>query len=589
MSLSSSLFSGISGLSTLGNAMQIIGDNIANVNTVGFKSSSFAFQDLLSQSVSTLSGTSQVGRGTALGDIQASFAQGSFESTGNTTDLAVGGDGFFVLKQQGTENLYYSRAGNFNFNEDGYLTNPEGYVVQGWALDANGDDTGTIGDVLMSSFTSPPSETDNMEVIVNLDSGGDDNSSGTDTSLFGAWNGTSATPIGASAYEYQSSLKVYDSLGSTHDITLYFDKADTANTYEYIVTSNPSEDNRTFAATAEVSTATCGAGSTLTAAGGDYFNISSPTTDYHVWYTVDGAGTDPAPSGSTAIAVAVLSTDTAAQVATKTATAIDAIAAFGASASSDVVTITNAASGAAKNAAAGTSGFAMATTVQGGTATSHPLAGLLARGTLTFGTDGSITGTTLDKIDTTTGGVIAQTTSDVSNGYYQFDPTFISGSPMSVELDFGLRYNGTAWVKNSLSTSQYASASTTTFQSANGYGAGDLEGVNVDVDGVITGSYSNGQLIPLFRVGLAKFQNTQGLFKEGGNLYSETRQSGSAITNKPGTNGLGSIAPNALEQSNVDIANELVKMITTQRGFQANSKIITVTDQMLSELINIKR
>ena len=588
MSLSSSLFSGISGLSTLGNAMQIIGDNIANVNTVGFKSSSFAFQDLLSQSVSTLSGTSQVGRGTALGDIQASFAQGSFESTGNTTDLAVGGDGFFVLKQQGTENLYYSRAGNFNFNEDGYLTNPEGYVVQGWALDENGDDTGTIGNVLMSSFTSPPSETDNMEVIVNLDAGGDDNSSGTDTSLFAAWNGTSSTPIGSSAYEYQSPLKVYDSLGSTHDITLYFDKADTANTYEYIVTCNPSEDNRTFSATNEISTVACEAASTLS--GGEYFNISSPTTDYHVWYTVDGAGTDPAPSGSTAIPVAVLSTDTAAQVATKTATAIDAIAAFNAPAPTGAgVTITNATSGSAKNTAAGTSGFTMATTVQGGTATSHPLEGLLARGTLTFGTDGSITGTTLDKIDAATGGVIAQTTSDVSNGYYQFDPTFISGSPMSVELDFGLRYNGSAWVKNSLSTSQYATASTTTFQSANGYGAGDLEGVNVDVDGVITGSYSNGQLIPLFRVGLAKFQNTQGLFKEGGNLYSETRQSGSAITNKPGTNGLGSIAPNALEQSNVDIANELVKMITTQRGFQANSKIITVTDQMLSELINIKR
>jgi len=592
MSLSSSLFSGISGLSTLGNAMQIIGDNIANVNTVGFKSSSFAFQDLLSQSVSTLSGTSQVGRGTALGDIQASFAQGSFESTGNTTDLAVGGDGFFVLKQLGTENLYYSRAGNFNFNEDGYLTNPEGYVVQGWALDANGDDTGTIDDVLMSSFTSPPSETDNMEVIVNLDSAGDDNSSGTDTSLFGAWNGTSSTPIGASAYEYQSSLKVYDSLGSTHDITLYFDKADTANTYEYIVTCNPSEDQRTFGNTAEVTDVTCLAKASIS--NGDYFTISSPTVDYYVWYDTDGTATDPNVSGKTGIEVTITPDTTAAEVATRTATAINAVGGAGTifsvpAPTSDTITITNVAVGASTNAAAGTSGFTMATTVQGGTATSHPLEGLLARGTLTFGTDGSITGTTLDKINTTTGGVTAQTTSDVSNGYYQFDPTFISGSPMSIELDFGLRYNGTAWVKNSLSTSQYASASTTTFQSANGYGAGDLEGVNVDVDGVITGSYSNGQLIPLFRVGLAKFQNTQGLFKEGGNLYSETRQSGSAITNKPGTNGLGSIAPNALEQSNVDIANELVKMITTQRGFQANSKIITVTDQMLSELINIKR
>ena len=140
-----------------------------------------------------------------------------------------------------------------------------------------------------------------------------------------------------------------------------------------------------------------------------------------------------------------------------------------------------------------------------------------------------------------------------------------------------------------MSGTQFATASTTTFQTADGYGAGDLQGVDVDVDGVLTGVYSNGQLIPLFRVALAKFQNVQGLYKEGGNLFRETRESGSAITNRPGTNGLGSIAPNSLEQSNVDIATEFIKMITTQRGFQANSKIITVTDQMLADLINLKR
>jgi flagellar hook protein FlgE len=106
---------------------------------------------------------------------------------------------------------------------------------------------------------------------------------------------------------------------------------------------------------------------------------------------------------------------------------------------------------------------------------------------------------------------------------------------------------------------------------------------------VLTGIYSNGQLMPLYRVALAKFTNTQGLHKAGGSLYRATRESGDAITNRPGTNGLGSIAPNSLEQSNVDIAAEFVKMITTQRGFQANSKIITVTDQMLQDLINLKR
>jgi flagellar hook protein FlgE len=108
-------------------------------------------------------------------------------------------------------------------------------------------------------------------------------------------------------------------------------------------------------------------------------------------------------------------------------------------------------------------------------------------------------------------------------------------------------------------------------------------------DGVITGLYSNGQVIPLYRVGLAKFQNVQGLYKEGGNLFRETRLSGDPITGRPGSNGLGSISTNSLEQSNVDLATEFVRMITTQRGYQANTKVITVTDQMLTELINLKR
>ncbi len=592
MSLSSSLFSGISGLSTLGNAMQIIGDNIANVNTVGFKGSSFTFQDLLSQSVATLSGTSQVGRGTALGNIRASFEQGSFETTGNTTDLAIGGNGFFQLKESGTQNYFYSRAGNFSFNENGYLINPEGYIVQGWSLDSSGQDEGSITDIVMSSFTSPPSETDNIEVIVNLDSDGDDNSSGTDTSLFQAWDGTNTTPIGESSYEYQTTLRVYDSLGSTHDITLYFDKANSDSTYEYIVTCNPSEDNRTFTASKEVTDITCLA-DTAGSLDGTYFTLNDDAGSVAFWIDVDDSGTT-IPTGASAADRAVEITTitagmTAAQVAAEVAAGIllDPQAKFGATASGAVVTVTDASTGARTNAGAGTSGFTPEVTKQGGTATSHPLEGLLARGTLIYGTSGSITDLTLGQIDTSDGGVDLQTTSDVSNGFYQFIPTFTSDQ--IIELNFGTRYNGSSWVNSSLSTTQYASASTTTFQSANGYGAGDLGGVNVDVDGVITGSYSNGQLIPLYRVGLAKFQNTEGLFKEGGNLYSETRESGSAITNKPGTNGLGSIAPNALEQSNVDIANELVKMITTQRGFQANSKIITVTDQMLAELINIKR
>ncbi|MFW6146907.1 MAG: flagellar hook-basal body complex protein, partial [Thermodesulfobacteriota bacterium] len=178
----------------------------------------------------------------------------------------------------------------------------------------------------------------------------------------------------------------------------------------------------------------------------------------------------------------------------------------------------------------------------------------------------------------------------MTDGYFTFQPTFTSGAEMDVKLNIGARYDGTDdWVSDSLSTTQYASSSTTVFQSGNGYGAGDLQSSTVGSDGVITGQYSNGQVIPLYRVALAKFQNKEGLYKEGENLFRETRLSGDPTTSKPGTNGLGSLSPNSLEQSNVDLANEFVKMITTQRGYQANSKIITVTDAMLAELINLKR
>jgi flagellar hook protein FlgE len=485
MSLSSSLFSGISGLSTLGNAMQIIGDNIANVNTVGFKSSRVTFQDVLSQTVATTSGSAQVGRGSSLADISSTFSQGSFESTDSATDLAIGGEGFFVVRDpNNANNDYYTRAGEFRFDKDGNFVNPAGYIVRGWALDpTSGEDYGSMTDITLSSFTSSPAETEKMTVITNLNS---DATSKTAT-LENAWDGSATTPIDSTNYEYQTTVKVYDSLGSTHDVTVYYDRTATDGQWEYIVTCNPAEDARTGAVVA-----------------------GTPT---------EGAG-------------------------------------------------------------------------------------LLARGTITFVPgSGTISNMTMQRFDPNTpsaGGSGDWTTvsaadnwqaaeSADSNGYLAFQPEFINGSPMAVELNIGCKNDGASWVPDSLASSQFSSASTTVFQSADGYGAGDLQSVSVDTDGVITGQYSNGQVIPLYRVALAKFQNNDGLFKVGGNLWRETRLSGDPITGTPGSNGTGNISANSLEQSNVDIANEFVKMITTQRGFQANSKIITVTDQMLSDLINIKR
>ncbi len=470
MALSSALFSGISGLGSLGEAMQVIGDNIANVNTVGFKGSTFTFQDLLSQSIATQAGTSQVGKGTTLSDVYQSFQQGSFETTSSTTDLAIGGDGFFVARESESNSTFLTRAGNFRFDKDGYMVNPEGYVVQGWGLDENGQDIGSITDIKLDSFTSSPQASDQIRLIVNLDEGAD---KANDQPLEESWDGNDTeSPMGANSYLYQSSVKVYDALGEAHDVTVFFDKGETNHQWEYLVTCHPSEEER--------------------------------------------------------------------------------------------------------------SGF------KGSEA-----AGLLARGTLSFlESSGKIDpggGITMEiPDDETLNSWSEATTSD--DGYLQFTSQFIDGVDMAVGLNFGAYSDGAGtWTNDSLTTTQFSKSSTTVFQSSTGYGAGDLQGVNVDVDGVITGVYSNGEVIPLYRVALAKVVNPLGLKKVGGNLFSVTRLSGEAPTYHPGTNGCGDIAPNSLEQSNVDIANEFVKMITTQRGFQANGKIITVTDQMLQELINLKR
>ncbi|MCD6569301.1 MAG: flagellar hook protein FlgE [Deltaproteobacteria bacterium] len=504
MSISSSLFSGISGLSTNGDAMSVIGDNIANVNTIGFKASRTTFQDVLSQSVATAAGTAQIGRGTALSDVSTLFQQGSFESTSSATDLAIGGNGFFIVRDPGAQTEYYTRAGQFRFDKDGNFINPSGYIVRGWALDDSGNDVGTIQDVVLSSFTSPPQATAEITAITNLDT--------TDTShsdsLFDTWDATATEPLADTTYGYQTAIRVYDSLGNSHDITIFYDKLNAAseyndgsvdidNSWEYIVTCNPSEDLR-----------------------GDFSGLSEQ--------------------------------------------------------------------------------------------------GILMRGSLTYSSStGDLTSFSAFTYDDTSGDPTDDanwvTATFSTNGYAQLTARFVAGVDQDIEIMMGLRSTDSTWVGSTdvaditdgagtdvlpyfvgrepqaMISTQYASSSTTVYQSQDGYGTGFLENISVDTDGVMVGHYSNGQILNLYRVALAKFNNAQALNKEGGNLYAATRASGSPITGHPGENGLGRVSPNSLEQSNVDIAAEFVKMITTQRGFQANSRVITTTDDMLRELINLKR
>ncbi|RLB82368.1 MAG: hypothetical protein DRH17_06050 [Deltaproteobacteria bacterium] len=243
------ILSAISAIKTLEKKLNVSANNIANADTQGFKTSEATSQEVSPQDISTATGTSQVGRGTTLGGVSRDFSCGAFESTSSPTDMAVGGHGFFIVKDAGGE-TYYTRDGQFHFDKDGRFVTTSGYVVQGWALDPiTGETQGATQDITLSSLTSPPEETTHGKTIINLNANAEDKSAGINA-LAGAWDGDNpdGEHIGDNAYEYRTSIKVYDHAGGTHDVTSYFDKGGTDSTWEYIVTVDPAEDRRLGAA-----------------------------------------------------------------------------------------------------------------------------------------------------------------------------------------------------------------------------------------------------------------------------------------------------------------------------------------------------
>jgi len=445
MGVSSSLFSGVSGLNANGNAMSVIGNNIANSNTIGFKSSRTVFGDLLSSQVSGSGGTSQVGRGVGLSVVDNIFSQGTFENTELNTDLAVEGPGFFIVSDPSTGNVTnnYTRAGSFRFDGSGYLVNPEGYNLMGYALDLVGNTFGDLTPVRANtqSFTAA-GPTGNVTFNTNLDS---DSQAipivAPATSAFDV-----ADPTGTS--HYATSIRLFDSLGSTHLMSTYFTK-NSNNTWEWNSVVDGGDLTGGTAGTLSI----VGSGSLGFDASGRLTNI-----DGNPVYDAAGDPIIPAPA--------------------------------------------------------------------------------------------------------------AQTTPNVL--------LWSNGSIQNQQVTFDMQ------------TTQYASPSVVVSQEQDGYGTGSLVKLNIDDDGNVVGNFSNGQPRKLMRLALAKFTNPGAMDKIGSNMWALSDKSGPAVVGTVGS-GVGNIFTNALEQSNVDLAQEFVKMITTQRGFSANSKTITTTDEMLAEVINLKR
>lgn len=214
-----SLYTGISGVNSYTQAMAVVGDNIANVNTTGFKSSMATFETLLSQ---TLGNAGEVGRGVRIGSIRPSWAAGTMENTTSLTDLAINGTGLFILKDEmGTTT--YSRAGVFQFNKLGELVNSaDGKYVQGYSIDATGA-LGAMGKIQLPSGLKDPKTTTNFSTNINLDSRTVGTAPITWTPAVPGW-GTTVDDYREA--DYSSTLTIYDSLGNAIPLTLYFKKDD---------------------------------------------------------------------------------------------------------------------------------------------------------------------------------------------------------------------------------------------------------------------------------------------------------------------------------------------------------------------------
>ncbi len=591
MGLSASMWTSVSGLIAHGNKMNVVGNNLANVSTIGFKSQRMDFNDYLYLGAGSASGPTQIGAGVNTYAVLGDFSQGSFESTNSGSDLAIDGNGYFKVRKPNSDEMYYTRAGDFYFDKDRQLINPQGLRVQGWRVDNSTNLTfnrgatslgslssaessyvgsGTPTDIVLDMWNLPPKQTHSVSFTMGLstDAGNDRTTNSEDpmAALWSQWDGKSDTPLASTAYTGKSDIDIYDQGGTKHTLSVYYDqvalKSDDYEikglpsgytVYEYLVTIPPSEDNRTFGGNITgydkdgnplIENATSFAGTEkagVLMTGHLIFNESGQLvnqTAYTYGATANQADGDPCaldPNDMTSWQPTKMSSNglpvfTANFDGKPLANSVSEKAANGDSIAEDYIIELDL---GLRNTA---------NSWEPATATS--LADLTAKGQ---------TGT----------------------------PPAIDFSTKGAVMSSPNRETNASFLKQGKSVVQDSDA--------DGYSAGILSTYQIDENGIVYGSYDNGETMALWQLLLCDFDSPQGLYREGGNLFSETKKSGKARQGVPNDAGFGSTTAYNIEQSNVDMTREFVQMITTQRGFQANSKGITTVDTMLETVISMKR
>jgi flagellar hook protein FlgE len=496
--------------------MDIIGDNIANESTVGYKETRVTFKQAISETLGSASGANstanqgginpeQLGLGVTLGSLDTIMTQGSIQVTGNATDVAIQGAGFFIA-QAGSQTLY-TRAGNFNFDNQGNLVTSSGALVQGWSLAINR----AIGAPLVNELTTNQTLNtnglpSNIQIPQNLVLGpqatGNANIAPavpTDRNVGVAisgnldamtpWNAQGAPGAALPAAGYTpdavSTATVYDSLGSAHQITIYWTQ-----------TGNPTA----LPAPAPAAARSNWSWTAYDTTGGKQISAAVPAAS-QATVVGNGANVTFNSDGSlqfNGVSTAALPDD-------------------------PIITLQPLNDGA---------GFAGAATQ------------IIS---LNFGTDDNMSTSGVGKRDGITG--------DYGNG------TTVAGV--------------------------YTPKQTIYTSNVDGYAEGTLNTVSIDSTGGINVSFSNNQTITMAKLALANFSNPAGLTQAGGTMFTQSANSGTAQVSTAGNAGLGTTAGGSLESSNVDLSVELTNMIIAQRGFDANSRIVTTSSQMLTTLVQL--
>ncbi|QSP94109.1 flagellar hook protein FlgE [Marinobacter salinisoli] len=622
---------GLSGLRAASVDLDVTGNNIANASTVGFKSSDVQFGDLYASGFLS-AGSNAIGGGVRVQDVAQSFGQGNISFTDNGLDMAISGDGFFVLNNGGE--IRYSRAGQFGIDKNGYVTNNQNMRVQGYVADDDGNLSGVRGDLQVQTDNLAPRRTTNLQSDLNLDSResvlenrvrdiGPLSVTGLQGETFTVQysDGTPADSVAidpaASARDAVSALNAVNGLSAsattTAELNGLTDAYISGGSFSFSLNINGSP----------LTLDTSGVSSLQDLAGA--INDSSETA-ISASVVDDGAGNDVLriihnqgetldysySDGATNVGPVQVVGDVNV-TADRIVAGIDdpADGNFETAFNASPIRITNAFNPLDQR----TYNHATSTTIYDSLGNPHELTQFFVKepapgngvgvsewsiylqvdGEMVAGTDQTPYTARFDQdgnlqsIDGDPEGEIV--VSDWIPKDESGQPNGADGPPLAgaqVVTPIPEPPTSSAFVIDLGDTTQYGAVFGVNDQRQNGYTTGRLSGLDVSNEGVLFARYTNGQSKALGQVALASFNNTNGLSPVGETSWVETFESGQPVIGAPNTGTLGSITASSVEESNVDLSAELVNLIIAQRNYQANAKTIETSDAVTQTIINLR-